>query len=165
MRTSEHPFAAPISALAVGQWTDHLIAVTRRRGRQHQTCWDLTTGNPMGRWPKHEDSRMTALAIGHLDGRLVTVVGGKNGLVRVWGTVRTRKLDEMWFPAAVGALALGPGLGVVAFGTDLAVLDNPRHPDRTEAAAGPNRTRRAPPPAPAPQVVVTDPEPLDIAVR
>jgi WD40 repeat protein len=137
LRTSEHPFAARISALAIGQWANHLIAATGDEDG-NVTCQDLTTGNPVGRWLQHEGSRVTALAIGHLDGRLVTVVGGQSGLVRVWDTVHTRKLDEMWFPAGVGALALGPGLGVVAFGTDLAVLDT-----------GITPTAQKPQPAPA----------------
>ncbi|MFG6201826.1 protein kinase [Nonomuraea sp. JJY05] len=83
-----HPFRGHRSwalGLAAGQLNDgRPIVVSGGYNDQTVRVWDLATGKPIGEPFDDHRGLIEAVALAHLDGRLVAVSGGNDGKVRVW---------------------------------------------------------------------------------
>lgn len=99
----------------------HLILTGH--GTETVQLWDVATGEQTAPPMTAHTGRVSAGAVGMLNGHLAVAAGTGNGTVHMWHGTTGRQIGTYAFPAPINTLAAAPnGQLVVGFGPDIAVL-------------------------------------------
>jgi WD40 repeat protein len=98
------------------------VAITTS-GDHTVRLWDLTTRTPIGDPLTGHTGSVDAVACTILHGRDVAITGGMDRTMRIWDLQEGRELERLDLPCEVHAVDVDAGNLIVAFGSEVAVLE------------------------------------------